>query len=70
MAFFVSFDVFFRFLAERCFRMNMKLPQKQALEPKRAVLVPPSPCLLYLHHPAYWPTTSPCQAGKFQGQAG
>ena len=41
---FSSFNVFFRFLAEIRFRTIMKLPQNISLEPKRAVLVPPSPC--------------------------
>ena len=40
-----SFHVFFRFLAEIRFRTIMKLLRKQVLEPKRAVWVPPSPCL-------------------------
>ena len=45
MMFFDSFNVFFRFLAEIPFRTIMKLPQKVSSRTKRAVLVPPSPCL-------------------------
>ena len=43
--FLYNFNVFFRFLAEMRFRTIIKLLQKQVLEPKRAVLVPPAPCL-------------------------
>ena len=42
MAFSDSFDMFFRFLVEMRFRTIMKLHQKQVLEPKCAVFVPPS----------------------------
>ena len=45
MTFFDGFNVFFRCLAEIRFRTIMKLLQKQVLELKRAVFVPPSPCL-------------------------
>ena len=43
MTFFNSFNMFFRFLTVIRFRTIMKLPKKQVLEPKRAVLVPPPP---------------------------
>ena len=45
LAFFDGFNAFFRFLAEIRLRTIVKLPRKPILEPKRAVLVPPAPCL-------------------------
>ena len=51
--FFDSFDVFFRFLTEICFRTVMKLPQKASSRTK--------PCRFwYLRHPALSNTLAHC----------
>ena len=45
IVFFDGFNLFFRLLAEIRFRTIMKLPQKTSSGTKRALVVPPSPCL-------------------------
>ena len=61
--FFNGFNVLLSFLAEKWYRTIMKLPQKTSFGTNTcsfgtSITLPTGP------------TTSPCQAGKFQGQAG